>query len=191
MTISRATPGSASALPSAAPATPPDASERGLVRILREGVVGGLIAYAAVVLTVAGSDTLRGRPPFFTAARLGMWLFGGGDEPLGVSAWAGPMLAYNGLHIVASLVAGVAAALLVFESERLRGFWYVALMAFVATSIFLLVLGGGLAAEVGDVIDWTTAVLGTTAWLGALVAYLAWSHRRLADLVDDDLQADG
>jgi hypothetical protein len=88
-------------------------------------------------------------------------------------------VAYNGLHLVISLAVGVVAATMVALSERMTGFWYVALMVLVAVAIYAVGALGAIAVEFKGITDWPTAVLGTAAWLAGISGYLRFAHPRL------------
>jgi hypothetical protein len=146
-----------------------------LARVLREGLLAGVCAYAAVVLVVAIYDISLGYPLFHTPSLIGgFFLFGARGAALGVDpAW---VLAYNGTHLLVSLVSGVLAAFLVLESERLEGFWYVGFMAVLMGATWIIAMGGGLAVEVAQLVSWTTVVAATAAWFAGMLGYLAWAH---------------
>lgn len=178
--------GSASADPA-----PDGRAGSGVGRMLGDGMVAGLLGYAAVVVVVSAMDAAQGRSPFHTAALLGSWLFFGLEDPSALELWAGPVLAYNGVHLIVSLAAGMVGALLVLESERWRGFWYFALMVLVAAGTYTVVLLIGAGGEIARALDGPTVVLGTTAWLGAMTAYFWSAHRGAWQEIEADMDAEG
>lgn len=97
---------------------------------LWQGIIAGLIGYATVALLVGIIDVALGRSFFFTAALLGERLFYGLSDPARVVVWPGAVFAYNGLHLLAFLVIGTAAAWLAFMSERGPELWYLAAILF-------------------------------------------------------------
>lgn len=155
-----------------------------LRRVVGEGIVAGLCGYATVVLAVTVLDLLSGRAAFHTAAQLGNWLFHPLEDALTGPGWPSA-LAYNGLHLVLSLLTGIAAAAMVALSERMSGFWYVSLMFLVAFGIYTVGALGAMAVEFKQLIDWATAILGTAAWLGGITVYLWSAHPRLLVQVDE------
>ncbi len=88
----------------------------------REGVVVGLIGYAAVAVFYAVFDLLAGRGGLFTLNLLGKIVFGGNPDPsilqLPIPIDAGAMMAYNVLHLVVSLAVGLFVAHLVAQVEQ-------------------------------------------------------------------------
>jgi hypothetical protein len=148
------------------------------MRVVREGTLAGVCGYLTVVIAVVVVDLLAGRPVMHTASQLGAWLFHPAEDAITGPAWPSAV-AYNGLHLLASLVVGIVAALAVSLSERFSGFWYVALMALVAVGIYTLGALGAVAVEFKGIADWPTVVVGTGAWLLGISAYLWYAHPRL------------
>jgi hypothetical protein len=148
------------------------------LRVLREGTVAGVSGYAAVVLAVTAMDLLSGRAALHTAGQLGAWLFHPMEDAL-----TGPSLpsalAYNGFHLVLSLVVGIVAATMVALSERIRGFWYVGLMFMIGCGIYAVGALGAIAVEFKEITDWPTTIVGTASWLIAITVYLRLAHPRL------------
>jgi hypothetical protein len=147
--------------------------------VLREGLVGGMVAYLAVAVAFALLNVAQGRSPFHTAAAMGAVLFHGGDAASAFALDPAPILAYNGIHILGSLVVATVAAFLIYESELHRSFWYFGLMVLVAAVFYSIVLFGVAGAEIGGVLTWSTVVFGTLVWAGAMTAYFLRVHRGL------------
>lgn len=157
-------------------------------RILKEGVIGGAVAYLAVVLVFAVYNVLMWRSPFHTAAAMGSLLLHGSEASVQFAVEAGPVLAYNGVHLVGSLLVGVAAAALVFETEMHRSLWYFTLMVLVAAVMYSITVFGVFGVEIGGVLDWPSVVLGTMVWIGAMTAYFWGVHRGLMGRIRNDLE---
>lgn len=147
-------------------------------RALWEGMIAGAIGYAVVALFFVVVNLLQGRAAFHTAEALGLALFYGGAEAVGVGH-AGPVIAYNGFHLVLFLVLGMAAAWLVAKSEQGPQFWYLASFALLFVVLHMLgvlvvsagALGGGLS---------PVTVLGAGALAGVAMIYYLWRvHPRL------------
>ena len=91
-------------------------------RTLREGLVVGIIAYAAVALFYALFDVFAARGVLYTVDVLGRALFRGLRDPavlmfpLELDPTA--ILLYNGFHLVMSLAIGVLVTALVVHAER-------------------------------------------------------------------------
>ncbi len=94
-------------------------------RVIREGVMVGLVAYMAVAAFYAMFDLLAARGPLYTVNLLGLAVF---DGTRGLSITQGPItmdlsgiLWYNALHLVFSLVIGLIVVRLIAEAERHPG----------------------------------------------------------------------
>jgi hypothetical protein len=100
-----------------------------LSRILLEGMIAGAIGYLTVVLVIGTMDLAGGRSLLHTPSLLGQILIGGfGDPTPGIVA-AGPVLAFNGAHLLTFLVIGTVVAWLVLEVELHPVIWYGAFFA--------------------------------------------------------------
>ncbi len=166
-------------------------SEPSGLRVLREGILAGVCGYAAVVLAVTAVDLLSGRAALHTAAQLGAWLFHPVEDALTDPGWPST-LAYNGLHLVLSLLVGIVAATMVSLSERITGFWYAGLTLLIAMGIYTVGALGAIAVEFKDITDWPTAVVGTASWLIGITFYLRIAHPRLAaQMKEASIRGDG
>lgn len=148
--------------------------------MLGEGLVAGLIAYASVVVVVGTANLLLDRSFVHSAAVMGALILEAAPLDAGVMGTTAPaVLAYNGVHLVGSIVVGVVGALMVRESERHAGFWYFALTVLVAAGVYAIVFLGALGAEVSGGVEWWLVVVGTGVWLLAMSVYFGWRHRGL------------
>jgi hypothetical protein len=138
-------------------------------KTLVEGLVAGLIGYFAVALFFMAVNTLSGQDPFHTAAVLGTVLVGN------VSGNAGAVIAFNGLHMIASLVVGIVAAWLLYETELHPGSWFAPFFFFVAGFIFTSVFAGVVASELSSAAPWW-AVISANAVAGALAGWYLWTR---------------
>jgi hypothetical protein len=86
-------------------------------RVLREGVIAGLIGAVVVALWFLLYDAWRGRP-LFTPALLGTTIFYGVCTPASVQIGAGPVIGYTILHVLAFVGFGIVAACMMVASER-------------------------------------------------------------------------
>jgi len=144
-----------------------------------EGLVTGLIGYVTVVLVFAVVNLLDGEGIFHTAALLGSALFfDAANRPEPVLGPA-PIIAYNGVHMLASIVIGLAAAWLVFQAEKHRPLWYVVFFIFLAGFIYSVVVMGVFAAELAEILPWPMIVLTNLAAGVTAGGYLWWRHSRL------------
>lgn len=159
-------------------------------RVLREGMMAGVCGYVAVVLVVTVVDLLFGRAALHTAAHLGAWLFHPVEDALTGPGWPSAV-AYNGLHLILSLIVGIVAATMVAVSERMTGSWYVALIVLIACAIYAVGGLGAIAVEFKGITDWPTAILGTAAWLAGMTLYLRFAHPRLLSQMKEESAEQG
>lgn len=144
--------------------------------VLRQGVAAGLLGYLAVVVIFAVLDLGQGLGLFHTPRALGTALLGRSLDPVEPLA---AILAYNGLHLVVSLVMGLAAAYLAerAESDHALGMGFV--FAVLALGGWVPLVFGAVTVEVLGALSWIEVLLGTGAGALALLGTLAWLHREL------------
>lgn len=171
------------------PRVPPRAKEGvmrpGRFELMWQGMVAGLAGYACVAAVIAVADVVAGHSPFYTAALLGGALFYGARDLPSVLIGPGPVLAFNGLHLVVFLALGMIAAWFADFSERGPHFWYVGLVAMMLIAFHLAAVVFMLPAPLRDeMLVWQTLVAGAVAAM-AMTAYLVAVHPRLrAELRD-------
>lgn len=96
-----------------------------------EGLYAGLIGYAVVVVFFAVLNVFAGRSIFYTAAVFGAALFQGVERPMADHVTAGPVLAYNMVHMLGFLGLGMLGSWLVALAERHPVWRYVAFFALI------------------------------------------------------------
>lgn len=144
-----------------------------------EGLVAGLIGYVTIVVMFGAINLVGGDPLFHTATMLGSALFYGARDAASAVPGPGPIIAYNGIHILVSLIIGVGAAWLIFQTERNRPLWFVVFFIFLAGFIYSVALMGVLAAEVVAILSWPAIVMANVAAGLTAGGYLWWRHSRL------------
>jgi hypothetical protein len=149
-------------------------------RTWRDGVVVGLIAYAAVAAFYGLFDVLAARGTLYTVDLLGKAVFRGLRDPAilqypiqpdpGAIAW------YNALHLVASLAIGLIVMRLVEQAERHPAQGRLVL-AVIAVGFVVTVVGIGLlTGAMRPVLPWWSIV--TANGLASLLAGLYLLRRR-------------
>jgi hypothetical protein len=110
--------------------------------VLSGGVFAGLIGYATVVILFAVINVAGGRSPFHTPAMFGSALFYGLEDPGAVDVAAGPVLAYNMIHVVAFLLLGFLGSSLASLAERIPSARFAVLfvLLFVAGHLYAALL---------------------------------------------------
>jgi hypothetical protein len=152
-----------------------------------EGLVTGLIGYATVVALFALLNLASGQDAFHTAAVLGSALFFEAENAEAVTPGPAPVIAYNGVHMLVSLIIGLGAAWLVFQTERNRPLWYVVFFFFLAGFIYSVTVMGVFAAEVTALLSWPVILAANVAAGVTAGGYLWWRHARLlTELAQED-----
>jgi hypothetical protein len=141
-------------------------------RWIREGVIAGLTAWAAVAVFYGGFDLFAGRGALYTVDQLGRFLLRGTAE---FEVASGPVpidlvgvLAYTALHLVASLAIGMLVCRLVHEAETEPWQAQVALLFIVAGFAGTIAGVGLLSTQIRAVLPWWSIVAANT--LAVLVA---------------------
>lgn len=145
-------------------------------RLIQEGLTAGLLGYGAVVALFIVLNLAAGDPLFQTPLALGTALLGGFlDEP-GVY---GPILAYNGLHLVVSLGLGTAMAALVQRAEADHDLGSGLVFFVLALGGWVPIFMGAVTVEYLHVLTWSQVVAGSAVGGIATLAYLARAHWEL------------
>jgi peptidoglycan/LPS O-acetylase OafA/YrhL len=147
-------------------------------RIGTEGVIAGIIGYAAIVLFFAAWNTIAGRSPFHTAAMLGTVLTGSAP-PSVANIDAGSVLAWNGLHLVVFLLLGVISATVVRSVERSpRALWGAFLLGIFGFILLMYMMYAFSERQGWFLPFWLIAVAMLLATSG-MTAYLLRAHPQL------------
>jgi hypothetical protein len=145
-------------------------------RWVRDGVIVGLIAYAAVALFYSGFDLLASRGTLFTVNLLGQGLFRGLRDPsvlqFPVPVDVQVVFWYNVVHLVASLAIGLFVLWLVEQAERSPA--RAGLMAgFIVTGFAITVaVVGRLTEPMRALLPWWSIVVANGAATAFAAAYL-------------------
>jgi hypothetical protein len=147
-------------------------------RLIREGVVSGLIGAGVVAVWFLVFDLARGEP-FFTPGALGSVFFLGAESLDGIQVEFATVAGYTMLHVAAFIALGMAAAAVAVAAEKIPSILLAAVLAFAAFEAFFLAVLA-IAAEflLGPLAWWTIAV-GNVLAAGAMAAYLWQCHPRL------------
>lgn len=152
-----------------------------------EGLLAGFIGYGTVAVLFGALNLGSGNPPFHTAALLGSALFYGARTVGEVVQGPGPIFAYNGFHVLLSLMVGVVAAWLIFQTERNRNLWFIVFFMFLAGFILSVAVVGVLATELVPLLSWPAVVLANVAAGLTAGGYLWWRHSRfLTELMEEE-----
>lgn len=147
-------------------------------RTVREGVVGGLIAAGVVAVWFLAFDLLNGRA-LFTPAALGSALFQGASSVDDVTVSLGIVAAYTFVHLAMFILAGIAAAALVNEAERVPPLLLGIVLLFVTFEVFFMGMVAILASWILEVVAWWTVAGGNILAAIAIGIYFLRRHPAL------------
>jgi hypothetical protein len=129
----------------------------------RDGLVVGLIAYAAVAAFYSAFDLLAARGTLFTVDLLGKSLFRGLRDPSVLQYPIRPDLTaifwYNGLHLLISLAIGLVVIRIVEQAERHPAHARLALFVIVAGFVVTILGVGVLTSPMRPVLPWWSIVV--------------------------------
>lgn len=154
-------------------------------RVMTEGLVSGFIGYLTVAAFLGVVNLLGGRPLLHTAAQLGQLLTGGGGEARAVPIEAGPVLAYNAVHLAIFLLIGLAASLLILATERYPNLWLAFFLIFLALVMVTMIAFTVLVEPVSAALPWWSLIGANLAAAVAMGTYLARRHPTLWSVVEE------
>lgn len=149
-------------------------------RVLREGLLVGVIAYAAVAVFYAAFDFLAARGPLFTVNLLGLAVFKGVRDPgilqLPVPLDAQAIFWYNALHLVASLIIGLIVVRLLAHAERRPSQARAVLLTIVAGFVVTVLAVGMLTTPMRPLLPWWSIVVANAVAVWVAGSYLLRTH---------------
>lgn len=159
-------------------------------RVLREGLVSGLLGATVVAVWFLVLDGLL-RQPLFTPAALGSLLFHGVASPEQVRLTAGTIWGYTLVHVAAFLLFGMVVSALVAQADRTPSFIFGVLLLGVVFEVFFVGLVASLGTWVLDQFAWWSILGGNLLAAMAIGGYLWGRHPDLRRTVlDGDVWAD-
>jgi len=142
--------------------------------VLVTGAISGLIGSAVVAVLFSLINLVRGLPALDTAAALGSVVF-----RIPAADVVPAAIAYNGLHVVVAVAAGIGASFLMMEAESRPPAWYAAFFAYLVALIVGFVLVGMLAVEVAGATSWVVVMAVNVIAALSMGWYLWTAHPRL------------
>lgn len=149
-----------------------------------EGFVAGLVGYVTIVVLYAAGNLIGGEWILHTPALLGSALLGRPVQDAGPWLGPAPIFVYNGLHLLAFLAIGYAAAWVTREIELHPSAWYVFFFLFIMMFVLSLVVVFAVAVPVLDAFPTASVVWANLAAAVTMGTYLARRHRGLLEKVD-------
>lgn len=131
-------------------------------RTLRQGLVVGLIAYAAVAVFYAAFDLLAARGSLYTVDLLGKAVFRGLRDPsvlqYAIQPDLGAVFLYNGLHLFLALAIGLVVTRLVDQADRHPSQGPLVLLVIVAGFVVTVYAVGALTQPMRPLLPWWSIV---------------------------------
>lgn len=159
-------------------------------RVLREGLVSGLLGAAVVAVWFLLLDGVM-RQPLFTPAALGSLLFHGVADPENVRLTAATVGGYTVVHVAAFLLFGMVVSALVAQADRMPSFIFGVVLLGVVFELFFVGLVASLGTWVLQEFAWWSILGGNLLAALAMGAYLWRRHPDLRRTVlDGDVWAD-
>ena len=148
-------------------------------RVLTEGLIAGFIGYVTVIVVYGIVNVATGKSFFYTAALLGNAVLGGSSSTADLSA-PGPIIVYNGIHLIVFVCIGLGAAWIIAQTELHPGIWYLAFYLFLTLFFIGFVAIRVLAAPVIDQLPWGWPVIWVNLAAAVLMGLYLWqAHPRL------------
>jgi hypothetical protein len=152
----------------------------GPVKVMREGLLVGFVAYASVALFYAVFDFLAARGPLYTVNLLGRAVFAGERDPALLQFPIAPdltsMIWYNALHLLLSLGIGLIVVRLVAEAERQPSRARAVLFTMVAGFVVTILAVGVLTDPFRALLPWWSIVLANAGAVVVAGSYLLRTH---------------
>lgn len=131
-------------------------------RAIRDGLIVGLIAYAAVALFYSVFDLLAARGTLYTVDLLGRALFRGLRDPavlmFPIERDLTAVLLYNAFHLLVSLGIGLVVVSLIGHAERYPSQALLVLIMIVAGAVLTVFAVGYLTESVRPLLPWWSIV---------------------------------
>lgn len=149
-------------------------------RIVREGIVVGLIGFAAVALFYAAFDFLAARGFLFTVNLLGEAVFYGWRDPsileMPVALHLNAVLLYTAFHLVIALAIGIVVAWLVAHLEGPPAQVRLAALLIAAGFLVTIFAIGMASSSIKTLLPWWSVVLANALAVVVASAYLLRRH---------------
>lgn len=158
-------------------------------RVVREGIVSGLIGALVVAAWFLLIDTIV-RQPLFTPAALGSAVLDGARGAQQVQMSLATILGYTALHFAAFFAVGLVAAAVAAEAERHSVVLLGAVLLFVTLETLFLGLAAIAASWLLDALAWWNILIANLIAAFSMAWYLWRAHPRLHDRLFSDLEED-
>ncbi len=147
-------------------------------RVIREGLIAGLIGAVIVAVWFLALDLTQGRV-LFTPAALGSAILNGARSAAEIQVSVPMVLAYTGIHLAAFLGTGFIASALISEAEKDPPMLLGLVLLFVTFEVLFFGLIAIMASWLLDSIKWWTILVANLIAAAAMGAYLWHAHPNL------------
>lgn len=147
-------------------------------RIVREGIVSGLVGAGVVAFWFLLFDLVAGRP-FFTPGALGSALFLGVTNVSDVVVNVGTVVGYTAFHLAAFVLTGLIAAAVMTQGEETPSIVFGGALLFVTFEAFFMGFIALVAEFLLGALAWWTIAIGNLLATGAMGWYLWEKHPKL------------
>ncbi len=154
-------------------------------RIIKEGIVCGLLGAGVVALWFLIIDLVQGQP-FFTPGALGSALFFGSTDLEAVTVSAVTVLGYTAIHIAAFVTTGIIAAAIACYAEDTPPLVLAAVLLFVTFEALFMGLMALLAEFLLGSLAWWSIALGNLLATVSMGYYLWVKHPKLQAVLEAD-----
>lgn len=154
-------------------------------RVVREGLVAGLLGAVVVAAWFLIFDLARGRP-LFTPGALGSTLFLGAASLEEVRVEALPVIGYTVIHLGAFIVAGFLAAAIAAAAEEQPPLVLAAVLFFAVFEAFFMGALAMIAEFLLGALAWWTIAVGNLLAAGSMGWYLWMHHPKLREALRVD-----
>ncbi|GMR12965.1 MAG: hypothetical protein BMS9Abin29_1160 [Gemmatimonadota bacterium] len=154
-------------------------------RILKEGVMSGLLGAGVVALWFWIIDLVQGQP-FFTPGALGSALFFGSTDLDAVTVSAVTVIGYTAVHITAFITTGIIAAAIACYAEDTPPLVLAAVLLFVTFEALFMGLMALLAEFLLGDLAWWSIALGNLLATVSMGYYLWVKHPKLQAVLEAD-----
>jgi hypothetical protein len=154
-------------------------------RIVREGLVAGVVGAAAVAAWFLVVDLARGQP-LFTPGALGSALFLGASDVAAVEVTVWTVVGYSFFHFLAFAAVGLVASVIVSEAEKAPPLILGAILLFVVFEALFLGLLAIVAEFLLGPLAWWSIALGNLLAVVAMGFYLWKKHPGLREALASD-----
>jgi len=150
------------------------------IKVVNEGLLVGLVAYASVAVFYAVFDLLAARGPLYTVNLLGRAVFTGERDPsvlqFPMSLDLTAIFLYNAMHLILSLVIGLIVVRLVAQAEGHPSQARAVLFTIVAGFVVTILAVGMLTEPMRALLPWWSIVVANVVAVWVAGSYLLRVH---------------